>query len=214
MPDVVLGSEEQTALCELMSAEPVPGRPLPERRVLHMLNRLIPCDAIACSYSTSSGALLDSVGVPDGYPARLRRQQVAGLHHLSRGDSLRVMLHDDLDHEVYLWLARLDRAFGQCDVALLTMVLPALRRLARERAMPHLPENLTVQERRVLMLVAAGCTNAEIGQRLSVEPCTVRKHLEHAYRKLGVTSRLGAVAAVCGGELLGPDLQARAERFA
>ena len=34
-----------------------------------------------------------------------------------------------------------------------------------------------------------------IGLRLSVSPRTVHKHLEHIYRKLGVTDRLAAVVA-------------------
>ena len=46
--------------------------------------------------------------------------------------------------------------------------------------------------------VAAGLTNAEVAERLVVAPCTVRKHLENAYRKLGVRNRLAAVAALEG----------------
>lgn len=43
---------------------------------------------------------------------------------------------------------------------------------------------------------AAGLSNAAIAQRLFVAPCTVRKHLEHAYRKLGVSNRYAAVHAL------------------
>ena len=48
------------------------------------------------------------------------------------------------------------------------------------------------------MLVAAGFANVEIAQRMGVATCTVRKHLEHAYRKLGVTNRLAAAIALHG----------------
>ena len=85
---------------------------------------------------------------------------------------------------------------------MLGLVAPALERLMRERPSSTLP-SLTVQERRVLQHVAAGLSNAEIAERLFVAPCTVRKHLENAYRKLGVTNRLAAVNALDGA--LGPD---------
>jgi hypothetical protein len=52
--------------------------------------------------------------------------------------------------------------------------------------------------------VAAGFSNAEIGERMFIAPCTVRKHLENAYRKLGVTNRLAAVLALQGGRLPDP----------
>jgi DNA-binding CsgD family transcriptional regulator len=54
--------------------------------------------------------------------------------------------------------------------------------------------NLTPRELEVLRLVADGLGNAEIGQTLWITPATVAKHLEQAYRKLGVHSRTAAVA--------------------
>ena len=53
---------------------------------------------------------------------------------------------------------------------------------------------LTRREQQVLELVAAGRTDAAIGHLLGCSPRTVGKHLEHAYRKLGVSSRAAAVA--------------------
>ena len=55
---------------------------------------------------------------------------------------------------------------------------------------------LTPREREVLTLVAEGLTNAQIARRLWVSPSTVAKHLEQAYRKLGVQSRTAAIARV------------------
>ena len=52
------------------------------------------------------------------------------------------------------------------------------------------------REREVLEHVAAGRTNAEVAALLRISPETVRKHLENAYRKLGVHTRTGAVAAM------------------
>jgi DNA-binding CsgD family transcriptional regulator len=39
-------------------------------------------------------------------------------------------------------------------------------------------------------------TNAEVARILWISPGTVRKHLEHAYEKLGVRTRAGAVGAL------------------
>ena len=39
-----------------------------------------------------------------------------------------------------------------------------------------------------------GLSNSEIARRLWIELPTVRKHLEHIYQKLGVSSRTAAVA--------------------
>ncbi len=49
---------------------------------------------------------------------------------------------------------------------------------------------------RVLELVAAGGSNRDVADHLSVTVATVRKHLEHSYRKLGVSNRTAAVAAL------------------
>jgi DNA-binding CsgD family transcriptional regulator len=54
--------------------------------------------------------------------------------------------------------------------------------------------NLTPRELEVLRLVADGLSNVEIGQTLWITRRTVAKHLEQAYRKLGVHSRTAAVA--------------------
>jgi DNA-binding CsgD family transcriptional regulator len=53
---------------------------------------------------------------------------------------------------------------------------------------------LTPREREILALVAAGRSNAEIAESLSIAPGTVRRHLENIYGKLGVGSRTEALA--------------------
>jgi DNA-binding CsgD family transcriptional regulator len=90
-------------------------------------------------------------------------------------------------------MVRRTTRFTERDRALLGLVAPALERILRVRPISTLPPSLTIQERRVLRHVAEGLSNAAIAERLFVAPSTVRKHLENAYRKLGVTNRLAAV---------------------
>jgi DNA-binding NarL/FixJ family response regulator len=54
--------------------------------------------------------------------------------------------------------------------------------------------NLTRREVKVLKLVASGRTNKEIADRLFVSEKTVKNHVNHIYRKMGVKNRAQAVA--------------------
>jgi DNA-binding NarL/FixJ family response regulator len=58
---------------------------------------------------------------------------------------------------------------------------------------PSNPWGLTPEELEVLRYVAKGLSNAEVGRVLSLERRTVRTHLSHVYRKLGVNSHVEAV---------------------
>ncbi|GAA5126120.1 DNA-binding response regulator [Alloalcanivorax gelatiniphagus] len=51
---------------------------------------------------------------------------------------------------------------------------------------------LTRREAQVLLWIAQGKTNREIGQILELSPRTVNKHLEQVFRKLGVENRTAA----------------------
>ncbi len=53
---------------------------------------------------------------------------------------------------------------------------------------------LTRAERRIVALTCEGLTNPEIGERLSVSPRTVQRHLYEVFRKVGVSSRTQLVA--------------------
>jgi DNA-binding NarL/FixJ family response regulator len=57
---------------------------------------------------------------------------------------------------------------------------------------------LTGRELAVLRLLADGHTGFGIARRLGMAPRTVDKHLENAYRKLGVHDRLTAVRVAAG----------------
>jgi DNA-binding CsgD family transcriptional regulator len=53
---------------------------------------------------------------------------------------------------------------------------------------------LTGREAEILILAAAGDTNAEIAARLDVRPETVKTHLDHVYAKVGAAGRGRAAA--------------------
>lgn len=53
---------------------------------------------------------------------------------------------------------------------------------------------LTLRESDVLLWIANGKTNREIGEILDMSPRTVNKHLEQVFRKLGVENRTAAAA--------------------
>ena len=59
----------------------------------------------------------------------------------------------------------------------------------RQGVRPRLSE----REHDVLVLVASGLTNKAIARELLISQATVKTHLLHAYAKLGVDSRTGAV---------------------
>jgi pimeloyl-ACP methyl ester carboxylesterase/DNA-binding CsgD family transcriptional regulator len=52
---------------------------------------------------------------------------------------------------------------------------------------------LTERERDVLELIAQGCNNAEIAERLVISPKTVRNHITNVFDKLQVTDRAQAI---------------------
>jgi DNA-binding CsgD family transcriptional regulator len=55
---------------------------------------------------------------------------------------------------------------------------------------------LTAREEEVLSALTRGGTSSQIAHELQISPRTVNKHLEHVYRKLGVTHRGAAVARI------------------
>jgi DNA-binding NarL/FixJ family response regulator len=65
--------------------------------------------------------------------------------------------------------------------------------LTTKKAQPDNPWGLTPLEFDVLKYVAKGLSNAEVGQVMELERRTVRTHLSHVYRKMGVNSHVDAV---------------------
>jgi DNA-binding NarL/FixJ family response regulator len=55
-------------------------------------------------------------------------------------------------------------------------------------------DGLTAREAEILMLLAEGLSNKEIGQKTDISAGTVRNHLEHIFKKLHVRCRTEAAA--------------------
>jgi DNA-binding NarL/FixJ family response regulator len=158
-------------------------------------------------------SLVDSLAElddPDGFAAIV----LPGLAGLVGCD---VITDNDVgpaEHQIALALIRADRDFSGRDRALLHVLrAPLIAALARARSRQQAgqapaaaaagglpdPPGLTDRETAILRLVATGCTNSAIAHQLQLSPRTVAKHLEHVYRKLGVSSRAAAVARLTMG---------------
>jgi DNA-binding NarL/FixJ family response regulator len=82
-----------------------------------------------------------------------------------------------------------------------------LRRYARTRGIASPPEvgELTDHELEVLKQVARGLSNAEIAQELFVSEATVKTHVAHVFRKLGLRDRVQAVVFAYESGLVQPS---------
>ena len=201
MTDLVLTDVHQQALRHLLAAQPCPGTPLPPPRVLEHVAVLIPADGVVARFYDRASRESKEVSVGRPHPTRPTRRAVLDLELVNRSDALVSM------HCIRHWTAFHDR-----DHTMARLVTPALARLVHERPAPSLPDSLTAQERTVLGHVVSGASNAQIARELYIAESTVRKHLEHAYRKLGVTGRVAAVARLQERDLPDLDLRERIHR--
>ena len=127
---------------------------------------------------TSGLATTAGIGLPVGAPSLDCTD--------SEGQRLRFTLHESAGDDQWLLVLQ-----GVDDGA---AALDALMRTWR----------LTPREAEVLLWVARGKTNRDIGDILGASPATVKKHLEHVYEKLGVETRNAAAALVPRGICMQP----------
>jgi len=240
MHDLDLSGRELSVLRGLMALDPVPGQPLPDPVVLEKISLLVPCDRMVIGYVDMTGLVTARIHLaPAGHRNTVvvdlaMHEQHGGPFYLGvmhwrlhpaqaescgnflrpREDALSIGFRNGTDHVVQYGFARDHQHFTSRELTILDLLGPVLQRLARERPTPQLPATLTITERRILCDVAAGLSNADIAQDYCVAVSTVRKHLENAYRKLGVSSRMAAIARLRGSDEPGLDLQERVSRYA
>lgn len=129
---------------------------------------------------------------------------------------------DGLPAAVRSWLRHQEASLEVADEALLPRKPLIVKRAARNLIVRHLCEadrcvllmeevcqsrqplsrellGLTRREADVLLWVAQGKTNAEIGEILSLSSRTVQKHLEHIFKKFGVETRIAAAQILATG---------------
>jgi DNA-binding CsgD family transcriptional regulator len=70
---------------------------------------------------------------------------------------------------------------------------------------PAGPAGLSAREREVLALLAAGCSNQEIADRLVLSVRTVQRHVENIYAKTGARGRAAASVFAAAHGLVAPD---------
>ena len=69
--------------------------------------------------------------------------------------------------------------------------------------------SITERQREVIALIAAGCSNDEVGQRLGISPRTAKAHCDVLRQKLGVPRRRQipvAYRSLTGDDPLAPSL--------
>lgn len=64
-----------------------------------------------------------------------------------------------------------------------------------KRALTDPPPVLTERQRQIVHLIAAGCSNEEVGELLGISPRTAKAHCDVLRQKLGVTRRRQIPAA-------------------
>jgi ATP/maltotriose-dependent transcriptional regulator MalT len=58
-----------------------------------------------------------------------------------------------------------------------------------QEALTRVPPKITQRQLQVIELIAAGCSNEEVGERLGISPRTAKAHCDVLRQKLGVARR-------------------------
>ena len=131
----------------------------------------------------------------------------AGEHPLLHGESpavdlLRRLVADGIFMAAFLWREPSTRRWHRVELVPVTDPSAGACVAAARVDAVEPPYGLTPRELEVLTLVARGCANREIAERLIVARGTVRTHVERVLAKLGATSRTEAAARAIAVGLL------------
>ena len=178
--------------------ERVRTHPYLTERVLARQPRLAKIGAIAGLHHER----LDGSGYPRGLrgvaiPLTARIVAAADVYHATGEDRPYRPRISESERTAVL---RAEATAGRLDPDAVAAVLHAAGHRVPRR--PALPAGLSPREVEVLVLVARGLKNKEIARRLSISARTVSSHLEHAYTKIGVTTRGAAAMFVMAHGLL------------
>jgi DNA-binding NarL/FixJ family response regulator len=99
---------------------------------------------------------------------------------------------------------RNDARQGRLDADAVAAVLAAAGH-EPPRVRRQLPAGLTDREVEVLRLVAEGCSNRRIAERLTISPRTAEYHVQPIHRKIGTSSRAAAAMFAMEHRLLDAD---------
>jgi DNA-binding CsgD family transcriptional regulator len=149
-----------------------------------------------CCYPDVSGDLSTVTTISDFHSDRELRATAMYNEYFKHVDGEREMMlclpsQPGRVVRLLFWRGR-GRDFAQRDRDVLTLLRPHLHDAYRRRARRNRAA-ITDRQRQLLRLVASGHTNRQIGRQLGIAEATVRKHLEHIYARLQVTSRTAAV---------------------
>lgn len=140
------------------------------------------CREIRAVCPNSHVLMLSAVCNESTLQASVAGGAIGYLHKTAELDQVTKAIRAALSGQAYL--------DGTAAHLLLQEVLPSLNSAPRQS---H--RALSLQESRVIALVADGKTNKEIAVLLSLSDKTVKNYISHAFDKLHVTCRAGATAA-------------------
>ncbi len=107
--------------------------------------------------------------------------------------------------DMRIWRSRHQSNFSRDDIALLNLLRPAfvaaLERSQQVQAAAPTPVTVPIdplkvlspREEAIVELLVCGLGDKDIARRLDIAVSTVRSHIDHAFRKLGVNNRLALV---------------------
>jgi LuxR family quorum-sensing transcriptional regulator LasR len=120
--------------------------------------------------------------------------------HLKETDGIVVPVHVDGEFVWYSGFAGREPDLSQRTLSVMSAAVHAGHARFRELLDNKTPRSpLTARESECLRWVADGKTDIEVGKILAISPRTVRFHINNAKTKLGVATRIQAVAKRLGG---------------